>query len=176
MSDRDTLAEQLERYRPLLLAVALDRTGDPEVARDIGQEALELALTHLDQLREPAALPGWLRAIAINCCRQYMRRGWERPAGLVVRPEEECEEVHRVAVRREMMRQVRRALQRLPENNRLALIMHVLHGQSYQDIATSLDVPVTTVEGRIHRARRELRREYEKWLVDATSEREEEAQ
>jgi len=31
------------------------------------------------------------------------------------------------------------------------------------------------VEGRIHRARRELRREYEQWLVDATGEREEEA-
>jgi RNA polymerase sigma-70 factor (ECF subfamily) len=94
--------------------------------------------------------------------------------GLVVRREEEREEVHRLAVRREMMRQVRHALQRLPENNRLALIMHVLHGLPYQGIATSLGVPVTTVEGRIHRARRELRREHEKWLVDAASEQEEE--
>lgn len=175
MEDRDHLAEQLDRYRPLLLAVALDRTGDPEVARDVAQEAFELALRHLDQLRNPEALPGWLRTIAINCCRQHMRRGRERPVGLVVRPEEECEDVHRFAVRREMMRQVRRALQSLPENNRLALIMHVLHGLSYQDIATSLGVPVTTVEGRIHRARRELRHEYEKWLVDAASEREEES-
>jgi RNA polymerase sigma factor (sigma-70 family) len=174
MSDPHHLAGQLEAYRPLLLAVALDRTGDPEVARDIAQEALELALTHLDHLREPAALPGWLRAIAINCCRQHARQGRERPVGLVVRPEEEREDVHRIAVRREMMRQVRRALQRLPENNRLALIMHVLHGQSYREIATSLGVPVTTVEGRIHRARRELGREYETWLVDGATEWEEE--
>lgn len=174
MSERHHLADRLEGYRPLLLAVALDRTGDPEVARDIAQEALELALRHLDQLRHPEALPGWLRSIAINCCRQNARRGRERPVGLVVRPEEEREDVHRLAVRREMMRQVRRALQRLPENNRLALIMHVLHGQSCREIAASLGVPVTTVEGRIHRARRELRREYEKWLVDAASEWEEE--
>jgi RNA polymerase sigma-70 factor (ECF subfamily) len=175
MSDQHHLASQLEGYRPLLLAVALDRTGDPELARDIAQEAMELALRHLDRLREPAALPAWLRTIAINCCRQHVRRGRERPAGLAILPEQESEAVHRIAVRREMMRQVRRALRRLPENNRLALMLHVLHGLPYQQIAAALGVPVTTIEGRIHRARRELRREHEKWLVEATGEWEEES-
>jgi len=166
---RTDLSAVLERYRPAVLAVALDRTGDPEAARDIAQDTLEAALRHLGELRDPAALPAWLRSIAINCCRQYARRRREKPVGLLP-AELETESTHRAAVRREMLRQVLRALRSLPENTRLALVMHVLHGLPYAEIAAFLSVPVTTVEGRIHRARRALRREMARWLIEADHE------
>jgi RNA polymerase sigma-70 factor (ECF subfamily) len=51
-----------------------------------------------------------------------------------------------------------RALLAIPTENRLALVMHLWGGQSYEEIAHLLDVPVTTIEGRIHRARVQLRR------------------
>ena len=161
MEHRHPLERELERYRPALEALALDRTGDPETARDIAQDAFELALRHLGQLREPKALPGWLRTIALNCCRQHLRR--PREPAVIAQP---AESAYRVAVRRQMLREVRGALARLPENNRLALLMHVLHGISYERIAAFLGVPVSTIEGRIHRARRQLRREHEGWLVE----------
>jgi RNA polymerase sigma-70 factor (ECF subfamily) len=52
----------------------------------------------------------------------------------------------------------KRALLALPPDNRLPLIMHVWGRQSYQEIACQLDVPVSTIEGRIHRAKMQLRR------------------
>ncbi|MCC6442706.1 MAG: RNA polymerase sigma factor [Armatimonadetes bacterium] len=62
------------------------------------------------------------------------------------------------ALRRERERIVRKALLDLPEANRLALLLHVWGGYSYEEIAAFAEVPVTTVEGRIFRARAKLRR------------------
>src|SRR5205823_4465075 len=59
---------------------------------------------------------------------------------------------------REKQRALRQALTALPYANRVALLMHVWGEYSYQEIAAFTDVPVTTVEGRIHRAKRQLRR------------------
>jgi hypothetical protein len=58
---------------------------------------------------------------------------------------------------REQQRSLRQALVALPVANRVALLMHVWGDYSYQEIAAFTGVPVTTVEGRIHRARRQLR-------------------
>jgi RNA polymerase sigma-70 factor (ECF subfamily) len=170
---RGRYMQLIERYRPAIMAVALDRIADLDACRDITQDAMELAVRYIDDLRDPEALPGWLRAIAVNCCRQYVRRRRDAPAGLLAEEAPERESTHAAAVRREMLRHVRRALHALPENNRLALIMHVVHDMSYEDIARFLGVPATTVVGRIHRARKELRREHERWLADAAGDRKE---
>jgi len=170
MLERTDLAALVERYRPAVLAVTLDRTGDPEVARDLAQDTLEAALRHLGELRDPEALPAWLRAITVNCCRQHARRRREDTVGLLPAAVVETESTHRAAVQREMLRQVLRALRTLPENSRLALVMHAVHGVPYAEIAAFLGVPLTTIEGRIHRARRALRREMARWLTEADHE------
>jgi hypothetical protein len=59
---------------------------------------------------------------------------------------------------RDRERELQQALLTLPEKNRLVLLMHVWGGSSYEDIAGCTGVPVTTVEGRIYRAKRQLRR------------------
>ncbi len=46
----------------------------------------------------------------------------------------------------------------LPEGNRLTLLMRIWGQSSYEEIAAFLNVPVTTIEGRIHRAKLQLRR------------------
>jgi len=136
MEQEHPLEHELERYRP-----ALDRTGNPETARDIAQDAFELAVRHVGELRDPKALPSWLRTIALNCCRQHLRRPREPVA--IAQP---AESAHQAAVRRQMLREVLGALARLPESNWLALLMHVLHGMSYERMAAFLGVPVTTVK------------------------------
>ena len=51
------------------------------------------------------------------------------------------------------------ALSALPENLRLPLVLCYSEGMTYAEIATALRLPVATVRGRIHRAKRELRKE-----------------
>jgi RNA polymerase sigma-70 factor (ECF subfamily) len=74
-------------------------------------------------------------------------------------------------MRREAAREVWAAVARLPENNRLALLMYYIRGDSYREIAEFLGVPETTVVGRLHRARGQLRslleeRRIEEYLAD----------
>jgi len=151
----ETLAS---RYRHGVYAVCLDRTGDFDLAEDLTQEALLRAHAQLHTLREPAAFPAWLRQIALNCCRAWQRRPW--PEAVAVDPAacpQLTGDVFREAMRREAAREVRAALTRLPENNRIAVIMFYLRGNTYREIAEFLNVTESTVLGRLHRARSQLR-------------------
>ncbi len=147
-----------ERYRHGVYALCLDRTGDFDLAEDLTQDAILKARAQLRSLREPAAFPAWLRQIALNCCRAWQRRPW--PETVAIDPED-CpqltQDVFREAMRREAAREVRAALWSLPENNRIAVIMYYLRGNSYREIAEFLGVAETTVLGRLHRARNQLR-------------------
>jgi len=146
------------RYRHGIYAVCLDRTGDFDLAEDLTQEALLRAHAQLHTLREPAAFPAWLRQIALNCCRAWQRRAW--PEAVAVDPDacpQLTTDVFREAMRREAAREIRAALARLPENNRLAVIMFYVRGNTYREIAEFLNIPESTVLGRLYRARSQLR-------------------
>jgi len=146
------------RYRPCVLALAIDRTGRRDAAEDIAQDALVTALAKLDTLEEPRCFGAWLRQIALNACRM-----WQRGEGrtLPLRGPEVAltasDVTMRTIKRREDRREIREALLALPENNRLALLLHCVEGLAYDEIADFLGVPRSTIHGRIARARQELR-------------------
>jgi DNA-directed RNA polymerase specialized sigma24 family protein len=74
--------ELLQRCRPIVHAIVLDRVRNPEVAEDLTQEALADLAQALPRLRESAAFNVWLRQITINRCRMWWRRPQPvRPAG-----------------------------------------------------------------------------------------------
>jgi RNA polymerase sigma-70 factor (ECF subfamily) len=151
------------RYRGAVLALAFARTGDREAAEDLAQETLCRAWRSLHDLHDPSAFAGWLRAIAVNACRDWFRRSrpWpesldDTPAAFLM-PDPQPRPLA-VLLEREKQRALRQALRALPLENQRALLMHVWGGCSYEQIAAFLDMPLTTVEGRIHRARAQLRR------------------
>jgi RNA polymerase sigma factor (sigma-70 family) len=156
--DEGAFCRLIERYRHGVYAFCVDRTGNFGVAEDLTQETVLKARAQLHALRAAAAFPAWLRRIALNCCRAWQRRTW--PDTVSTDPAD-CpqltQDVFAEALRREAAREVRAALWRIPENNRIALIMHYLRGDSYREIAEFLGVPETTVVGRLHRARGQMR-------------------
>ncbi len=148
----------LQRCRPIVFAVVLDRVHNPELSEDLTQEALTAVAQALPGLREPRAFYAWLRQIAVNRCKMW----WRRP-----RPELEpldedwrrlvYEDAYAEAARRETWRELRRGLQDLPEASRLALLMHVCGNVSQAEIAEVLGTTPASVAVRIHRARQRLR-------------------
>jgi len=152
--DRAAFAELARRYRPALLALAFDRTRNLEDAQDLAQEALVKALGHIEGLRDAASFPAWLRSIAANLCASWTRR--PPPEPLCESAAQDPDVIAQVIARHEQ-REIARALQDLPTANRLALLMHVWNDVPYERIAQFLGVPITTVEGRIFRARQQLR-------------------
>jgi RNA polymerase sigma-70 factor (ECF subfamily) len=161
--------ELARRYRPGVYALCLDRTRDFDTAEDLTQEALLKAHAALGDLREPEAFGPWLRRIALNCCRSWLRR----PAPSLVDLNEGAahlptEDAYQAAARRLLAREIASAMARLPENNRLAFLMH-LQGSTYREIAEFIGAPETTILGRLHRARCRLRALLQERVQDAVS-------
>jgi len=161
--DRQAFDKLAARHRSSLVAMAFMRTGHREEAEDLAQEVLATAWNKLAGLNDVQAFPAWLKAIAVNACNSWHRRRGKWPDSLDDVPEDspllgDGIGPLELIVEREKQREWRQALLTVPENNRIALLMHVWGGSSYEEIAAFLGVPLTTVEGRIHRARIQLRR------------------
>jgi RNA polymerase sigma-70 factor (ECF subfamily) len=78
--DVAALGALLERHRAALYATALTVLGDPTDARDVVQDTVLTALARLDQLRDPAAVAGWLHTVARNHSLMRLRAKRELPA------------------------------------------------------------------------------------------------
>lgn len=160
--DRAAFNALASHHRPLLFALAFLRTSHTEEAEDLVQEILLKAWEKLPTLHSPALFLPWLKAITANACTSWHRRSRflpklldaEAASGLTSDRGRPLEQL----LLREQQRELHDVLLMLPEANRVALLMHVWGGSSYDDIAASVGVPATTVEGRIYRARRQLER------------------
>ncbi|MGF1547079.1 MAG: RNA polymerase sigma factor [Thiotrichales bacterium] len=149
----------LEQQRPRLYRLAFAWCHDAALADDLVQETLSKALARRAQLREEAALVGWLVAILNNCWRDHLRRAGnfedidELHASLPnpdVSPEEACS-------RGQLIECVRAAVARLPLGQRQVLTLVDLEEMSYAEVAQTLNIPVGTVMSRLSRARAALK-------------------
>jgi RNA polymerase sigma-70 factor (ECF subfamily) len=139
--------------------MALDRTGRWDVAEEIAQQAIVIAWEQRETLRDRSALGAWLQRIVLNLCVSWQRREI-RTLPLPVRDLSGASQqtVMESVMRRETIRDARLALANVPLKSRMALLMH-LSGYSYRDIGEFLDLPASTIRGRIARARGQLRRD-----------------
>src|SRR5688572_20746272 len=118
--------------------------GDAYLAQDIAQEAFVVAWQKLDQLREPAAFPGWFKRIVLTQCHRLTRC-----KRLLIVPLEAGANTstgdpgpHDFAERRELLTKVLQAINALPENERLATTLFYVNGYTQADIGEFLEVPV----------------------------------
>ncbi|MGD9495415.1 MAG: RNA polymerase sigma factor [Armatimonadota bacterium] len=163
--DRAAFDALAARYRDAVRAVAFDATGQGAVAEELAQDALVAAWVHIGDLRDPAAFAHWLRQIALNCCRMWLRRPEPRLDDLAAAEHLPAPaSPHQDVWHRLLERELHRALLSVPPNNRAALLMSAFGEMTDGEIAAFLGVPVTTVEGRVYRARRKLRARLQRFL------------
>ncbi len=147
----DAFARLVRRHRDRLWAVALRTTGDPEDAADALQDALISALRGAAGYRGDAAVTTWLHRIVINASLDRIRRRQARPAVPLDGHEPQARrDDHAATVAR---LDIRAALARLPEPQRVALILVDLEDMSIAEAAHILEVPEGTVKSRCSRAR-----------------------
>jgi len=152
------------RYHARVFATAASMVPDLDLAQDVAQEALVAAYLGLAKLSEPKRFGAWLRGIARNTARRAVRelariRGLSAQLVLPTEPAELTLLPHDCAERAESALLVRAALSNVGERGREVLALHYLGGQSYAEIASFLGVTEVAVQGRLQRARREIRKE-----------------
>ena len=147
--DPDAFGELFRRHRDRMWAVALRTTRNRELASDCVQDAFISAFRRAGSYRGDAAVTTWLHRIVVNACLDRLRR--DKPTSEL--PEYELADRHDAHASVDTRLDVREALDRLPEGQRLALILVDMHGMSVAEAAEVLEVAEGTVKSRCSRGR-----------------------
>jgi RNA polymerase sigma factor (sigma-70 family) len=160
------------RWHPRLVGHAYRRTGQPEAAAEVVQEAWIAIIRGLRGLEDPAYFRVWAYRIvdrkAVDWIRQR-RRGREMVNRLADDPSLHgpgCDpgvdaRRHESESREEPIEQLRSALRRLPDESRILLTMFYVDDLSVIEIAEALALPEGTVKSRLFYARKRLRESFE---------------
>ena len=157
--DLDAFGQVVERFQRMAYAVAYTMLGDAHLAEDVAQEAFIEAYICLPNLREPAAFPGWFRRIVHKRGDRLVRGKGPALLSLESAGQQVADQSDpsATAEARELQRRVRAAINALPEADRLPVMLFYLAGYPQQDIATIMELPLTTIKKRLFHARQRLR-------------------
>ena len=166
--DIDSFNQLVKRWERPIFALAYRTLGREEDARDVTQETFLRAFRALAGFKGDAKFSSWLYRIALNLCRDWMRK--ERRAPLVAVSEDvdleqmaavqgPVETVEDLAARAELYREVAKAMERLPAEQRQAIILKEYHGLTFQEIADLMKCPLSTVKTRVYQGLSTLRKQ-----------------
>lgn len=150
----------LKSYQNRLYTVCFRMVNDPELARDLTQEAMVRIIQGLDSYNGQAALSTWMIRITMNVCLSRLRSEKLRrhasldhaPPGMAREPSSD----ERVLLDEQRGRLLD-ALNRIAPEHRSILVLRDVRGLDYEQVAEVLDLPVGTVKSRLFRARAALR-------------------
>ena len=176
--DADSFNELIRRWERPIYALAYRQIGREEDARDVCQDTFLRAYRALNGFRGQAKFSSWLYRIALNLCRDWMRR--ERRTPIVQAPEdmdlmdlaaarEPSETIEDRVGRHDLTRAVERAMALLPEEQRTAILLKEYQGLTFQEIADLLGCPLSTVKTRLYQGLTVLRRELARAGVSAAA-------
>src|SRR3982750_1555887 len=169
--DVDSFNQLVLRWERPIYALAYRVIGREEDARDVCQETFLRAFRALPGFKGHAKFSSWLYRIALNLCRDWIRR--QRRAPVMQMPEGvdpgelaaargPVESIEELVSRRQLTGVVEEAMTLLPEEQRTAIILKEYHGMTFQEIADMQGCPLSTVKTRLYQGLSVLRRHLEK--------------
>jgi RNA polymerase sigma-70 factor (ECF subfamily) len=165
--DDQAFAVLVRRYQAPLYRHAWRLTQDRRTAEDVVQEAFLTAWRRLPTLDRAESFRSWLYQITTRRCIDVVRaRRPEDPLdalGTVAEPTAPGAGPETRLEQRAQLADLATALQTLPVGQRAAWCLREIDELSYDEIATALELPVSTVRGRIARARQELAERMGAW-------------
>ncbi|MEW8028427.1 MAG: RNA polymerase sigma factor [Candidatus Thiodiazotropha sp.] len=163
----------MRRYNRRLFRLAYGILTDDSLAQDALQEAYVSAFQHLHQFRGPDGFATWLMRIVSRIAFRIARKesglhAVSLPIDTVSLTADETIEPEVTAMNGEMVRILEKAVDSLPRDFRLVLMLREFEGLSTDETAKALDLNPATVKTRLHRAKLILRSRY-KYRMEETS-------
>jgi len=152
------------KYQHRIIQLVNRYVKDPSEAQDVAQEAFIKAYRALANFRGDSAFYTWLYRIAINTAKNYLLSRNRRYSDYQV-DVQEAEQVENapqlkgmdtpesLLLNDEIVAVIREAIEKLPEEMKVAIMLREFEGLSYEEIAQAMECPVGTVRSRIFRAR-----------------------
>ncbi len=168
--DKESFNQLVVRWERPIYALAYRVLGREEDARDVCQDTFLRAYRALPGFKGEAKFSSWLYRIALNLCRDWIRR--QRRAPVMQMPEDAdpvemvgergpAESIETLVARRELGAVVEVAMAKLPEEQRTAIILKEYHGMTFQEIADLQGCPLSTVKTRLYQGLTVVRRHLE---------------
>lgn len=157
----------VSRYQPMAQRFAVRVIGNEDLAQELVQDAMLQAHLSLEKLNDPTRFKSWLYGILLNLCRNDLRRrkvicfSLETMIGNLA---DQCLSIatsspdpQLVAEQEELHTTVLEAVNTLSPKNRSATLLFYHEQLSLQEVANRLNISVSAVKGRLHKARHQLR-------------------
>lgn len=163
--DKQAFGLLVTKYQRKLSRLLSRMIRDPAEVEDVVQEAFIKAYRALSSFRGESAFYTWLYRIGINTAKNYLvslgRRASSRSDIQSEDAEgfEDAEQLRdidtpeRLMMSRQVVEAVDEAMEHLPEELRMAIVLREIEGLSYEEIAATMGCPIGTVRSRIFRAR-----------------------
>lgn len=165
--DTGAFTRLVEDHQERLLRLCERLLGDPEEARDAAQEVFLKAFRKAGEVRPLGQVYTWLYRIAMNLCLNKLRRRRlvrflrfeadpEEPDAPAFDPPDAAPDPASALESRRRWNATRKAIAKLPDNQRAVLILARFEGLSYRQIAEVLGITEGAVESRLFRAMRRI--------------------
>ena len=171
MTDAEHFEAFVREFQDMVFATAVRLLGNPAEAEDVAQTVFLRAFERFATIGHSPTAPGWLKTVATNLCLNHLSRyrarwqffseldqagesGTIAFADSVAARDAEDEE----AQRQDRDTRLENALRRLPDHQRVPLVLFHFEDRSYQDIAATLGVSLAKVKTDIHRGREALKK------------------
>jgi RNA polymerase sigma-70 factor, ECF subfamily len=170
VGDEVACAELVANHQRMVYGLAFNLLGNRDEALDLSQEVFLRVFRTLSGFRGQSSLRTWIYRIVINQARNRQRWWRRRHRSDLISLDEHLRQFgdmeskgevlpDRLLASKETASRIWQALERLPFDQRTALILREIDGLRYEEIAFSLDIAVGTVKSRLTRARQALRAE-----------------
>ena len=155
----------VETYKTKVFNMAYSLTLNREVADDLAQEVFVKAFYALPKFKGRAAFSTWLHQITVNHTRDYLRKSsrmrhvpFDETKGDLSPQEDETEKREREEELAQTKKIVHEAISTLPGKYRIILSLRDIQGLPYEEISHVLNISPGTVDSRLHRARKMLKK------------------
>jgi RNA polymerase sigma-70 factor (ECF subfamily) len=168
--DRNAFAALVRSYQTRVVSVAYRLLGNADDARDVGQDAFVKAFTGIGKLEDPARFGPWLLRIVGNLALNFRRsrslrhmpsidaaRDADEGRESKIQPRAKEGNGESGPLSEELHAAVSAAMERLPEKQRMALILFSVEGMAQKDVADILECSVELVKWNVFQARKKLK-------------------
>lgn len=167
--NEEAYKQLLENYRGAIFNLLFKMVHNKEETEDLVQEAFIKAFKALPSFNEEYAFSTWLYKIAVNNCIDHMRKKRLKTYSINKPVQSKDGEIERdfpdtsmspdkEILTAERANLISTAIDELPENYRIAIVLRHSDEKSYEEIAEILEIPLGTVKARIFRAREMLKK------------------
>ncbi|MGD2245950.1 MAG: sigma-70 family RNA polymerase sigma factor [Candidatus Aminicenantes bacterium] len=169
--DEDAFASLVKKYRTKVFNLAFSLTHDRDTADDLAQEAFIKAYYALPRFQLRSGFGTWLYRITVNHIRDFLRKTgrvkklpFDEIKESSILQEDDMMKKEKESTEKQRRKVVRETIRTLPEKHQVILSLRDIQGLSYEEISRVLKISPGTVDSRLHRARKLLRKKLAPFL------------